>query len=111
MATTGVFSDNPTVFDEFEFIDGDGDGVITKQELTPFASQGGGHTQKEIDDAFTLVDTDQSGTLGVLEYLAVNIALEAAEILADPVKLKAKAMRELDEANLQENGNQPQLTD
>jgi Ca2+-binding EF-hand superfamily protein len=38
MATTGVFSDNPTVFDEFEFIDGDGDGVITKQELTPFAS-------------------------------------------------------------------------
>jgi hypothetical protein len=43
----------------------------------------------------------------VLEYLAVNIALEAAEILADPVKLKAKAMRELDEANLQENGNQP----
>lgn len=66
----------------FKILDLDGDGVITKEELSEgFKKMNKIYSPDEIDEIFNMIDTDGSGTISYTEFVAA--AIEKDKLLSD----------------------------
>jgi len=62
-----------TVEDAFRCLDGNGDGVLSTEELSKGLTRYLGVDEKELKDMFAAIDRDGSGKLNVTEFLAATM--------------------------------------